>query len=269
MIRTFFASAVACLVITSAPVFAQASQTPVAEAAVGGPEFNPVTITVTASGNLRDMANKAGYDGTASAGFLFIVPEGVNILGQAGGKRGKTEGGPGLVTGTWPEETELWLMVKGQVYGGGGRGGNGGDLPGSTDGGKGGDAVVANAPITIVVLKTGSIKAGGGGGAGAEGAPNLGGSGGGGGFPNGEPGQPGSPTLSGDGQFSGGDWGRAGTIAGGGLGGSRGIPGGRGGDPAVPGVSLNRVGGAPGNAVRLNGYDVVVLNGGQIYGESY
>ena len=231
-------------------------------------DFNPTVITVTASGTLRDLADKAGYKGTAGAEYLFVVPEGVNILGAAGGKNGKPDGGPALVRGRWPEYAEVWLLIRGKVYGGGGRGGNGG-TPASTDGGRGGDAIVAQAPITITVLKTGSIKAGGGGGAGAEAAPGLGGSGGGGGFPNGDPGSGGSPEPSGDGLFTGGDWGRAGTLAGGGLSGRRGNPGGKGGDAAMPGQSATRTGGAAGNAIRKNGHDVVILSGGQVYGESY
>jgi TRAP-type mannitol/chloroaromatic compound transport system substrate-binding protein len=37
----------------------------------------------------------------------------------------------------------------------------------------------------------------------------------------------------------------------------------------MPGGSATRVGGAAGNAIRKNGVEVTVLNGGQIYGEAY
>lgn len=259
MVRTLTALIAAALISATS---VSARDVPVPE-----DDFNPTVITVTTAGSLRDMADKAGYTGAAEAEYLFVVPEGVNILGSAGGKGGRPDGGHALVSGSWPEDAEIWLLVRGNVYGGGGRGGNGG-APISTEGGKGGDAVVAEAPMTITVLKTGSIKAGGGGGAGAEAAPGLGGSGGGGGFPNGEPGSGGSPEPS-EGTFTGGDWGRAGTIAGGGLSGRRGNPGGKGGDAAMPGESARRVGGSAGNAIRKNGHEVLVLNGGQMYGEAY
>lgn len=267
MIRTLLPLLFAAAIVTAPPVLAQE---PVVDDAAEfmSEDFDPKVMTLTGPANLRELADRAGYDGDPTADYLFVVPQGVNILGSPGGKGGRNDGGPALVSGSWPDGVEIWLFVRGHVYGGGGRGGNGGVIPVPTDGGRGGDAVVAQAPMTIVVLKTGSIKAGGGGGAGADGAPGLGGSGGGGGFPNGEPGQPGSPGPA-SGEFRSGDWGKPGTPGGGGRGGSRGIPGGRGGDTAMPGESANRVGGAPGNAVRLNGVEVTVLNGGQMYGEAY
>ncbi|ESQ86531.1 hypothetical protein ABAC460_23300, partial [Asticcacaulis sp. AC460] len=143
-------------------------------------DFDPIVVKLTGPANLRDLADKAGYDGNSAAEYLFEVPEGVVILGAPGGRSGNVNGGAAIVSGKWPDGAEVWVVVSGHVYGGGGRGGNGGDLPGSTDGGRGGDAVVAQAPITVVVMEGGSIKAGGGGGAGAEGGPSLGGSGGGG-----------------------------------------------------------------------------------------
>lgn len=266
MFRTFTTLCLAALVIAAIPAAAQ--ETPSAETMAEEDDFNPTVVTVTGPGNLREMADKAGYKGTPAADYLFVVPERVNILGAAGGKSGGPEGGPALVTGQWPEDAEIWLLVKGHVYGGGGKGGNGG-TPASTDGGKGGDAIVMQAPLTVTIMKTGSVKAGGGGGAGAEAGPGFGGSGGGGGFPNGEPGSGGSPEPSADGMFTGGDWGRNGTPAGGGLSGRRGNPGGRGGDAGMPGESATRIGGAPGNAIRKNGFEVILLNGGQLYGEVY
>jgi hypothetical protein len=261
MLRSLTGLFATAFVTIALPVIAQ-------DAPATEDDFNPTVVTVTGPGSLRELADKAGYKGSAQAEYLFVVPQGVNIMGAPGGKNGRPDGGHALVSGQWPEDAEIWLLVRGNVYGGGGRGGNGG-TPASTDGGKGGDAIVAQVPMTITVLKTGSMKAGGGGGAGAEAGPGLGGSGGGGGFPNGEPGSGGSPEPSSDGMFTGGDWGRAGTPAGGGLSGRRGNPGGRGGDAAMPGESATRTGGAAGNAVRKNGFEVVILSGGQIYGESY
>lgn len=231
-------------------------------------DFQPTVITVTSAGNLREMADRAGYNGQGRADFIFEVPAGTVIIGAAGGKKGRGEGGPALVSGSWPETAEIWLVVRGHVYGGGGRGGDGGD-PAPTDGGHGGDAIVAEAPMTLLILKDGSIKGGGGGGAGAEAAAGLGGSGGGGGFPNGDPGFGGSPRPSDSGYFEAGALGRAGSPAGGGSGGNRGVAGASGGNAALPGQNQTRTGGAPGNAVRKNGHEVVVLSGGQVYGEVF
>lgn len=230
-------------------------------------DFDPKVISVTSAGNLRDMADKAGYDGGAKADFIFEVPAKAVITGLPGGKKG-VDGGPALVSGQWPETAEIWLVVRGNVYGGGGRGGNGGD-PAPSDGGKGGDAISVLAPMTIVILKGASVKGGGGGGAGAEAAAGLGGSGGGGGFPNGDPGLGGSARASDTGYFEVGALGRVGSPGGGGSGGTRGVVGGAGGNAAMPGQSLSRVGGAPGNAVRKNGHEVVILSGGQVYGEIF
>jgi|GEM_PF-1361668 len=250
------------------PVLAQAGVQTLEEMPEPSADFKPKVIAVTAAGSLREMADKAGYDGGAKADFIFEVPARTVILGPAGGKKGRPQGGPGLTSGQWPETAEIWLVVRGHVYGGGGRGGDGGD-PAPGDGGKGGDAIVAEIPMTIVVLKDGSIKGGGGGGAGAEAASGLGGSGGGGGFPNGELGFGGSPRAS-DGVLpESGSLGRVGSPAGGGSGGNRGVAGGAGGNAALPGQSQTRIGGAPGNAVRKNGHEVVVLSGGQIYGEVF
>jgi hypothetical protein len=231
-------------------------------------DFNPKIITVTAAGNLREMADKAGYDGGARADFIFEVPAGTVIMGTAGGRKGRRDGGPALVSGQWPEAAEIWLLVRGHVYGGGGRGGDGGD-PVPTDGGRGGDAVVADAPMIVVVLKGGSIKGGGGGGAGAEAVGALGGSGGGGGFPNGEPGLGGSPRPSETSYFEAGSLGRVGSPGGGGSGGIRGVSGGAGGNAAMPGQSQVRIGGAAGNAVRKNGHEVPILSGGEVYVEIF
>lgn len=267
MIRTLTAIAVtAFLAVVPLAVAQDAPASATAETEVED-DFNPVVIQVTGPGSLRKMADKAGYKGTAAAEYLFVVPQGINILGAGGGRGATQDGGPAIISGQWPADAEIWLLVRGNVYGGGGGGGTSGS-PVSTDGGKGGDAIAAQAPMTITVLKTGSIKGGGGGGGGAEGTPGYGGSGGGGGFPNGEPGLGGSPEPS-EGTFVGGDMGRPGTIAGGGLSGRRGNPGGKGGDAAMPGESGRRVGGSPGNAIRKNGHEVVVLNGGHIYGETF
>lgn len=262
------AAAVMAAAVMAAPVAALAQVRALEDIPAPSADFRPKVIRVTSAGSLREMADKAGYDGGETADFIFEVPAKTVIMGAAGGKKGRGDGGTALVSGQWPETAEIWLVVRGHVYGGGGRGGDGGD-PASTDGGKGGDAIVAEVPMTIVVLKDGSIKGGGGGGAGAEAAAGLGGSGGGGGFPNGDPGFGGGGRSSDSGFPEAGALGRAGSPAGGGSGGNRGVSGGAGGNAAMPGESNIRIGGAAGNAVRKNGHEVVVLSGGQIYGEVF
>lgn len=223
----------------------------------------PVIINVTETANLRALADKAGYDGRAEVVYAFVVPKGAVIMGKKGG-------GTGIDTGVWPQSAKVALVIYGHVYGGGGHGGDGGDVPGPTEGGRGGDAINVQTPLAVTLLPGASIKAGGGGGAGASGGYNLGGSGGGGGFPNGDPGRPGSPT-GGDGGFGTqfGEYGRPGTPGSGGFGGQKGNPGGRGGNAAMPGDSLLKVGGAAGNAIRANGHPIDLLRKGDIYGEIF
>ncbi|WAC48105.1 hypothetical protein OVA03_15630 [Asticcacaulis sp. SL142] len=229
------------------------------------PDDNTKVIQITDLSNrrtnLRTLADKAGYTGQSPASFAFVVPAKTNILGASGG-------GHGIDTGEWPKDAQLWLIVDGNVYGGGGDGGNGGDIPGASDGGRGGDAIFARAPIHIIVTGKGSLKAGGGGGAGANGG-GVGGSGGGGGFPNGREGEAGSASNPDDQTTAVGNKGRIGTIAGGGAGGSKGNPGGNGGNAGMAGQSLSRSGGGAGNAVRKNDHAVKIVNYGQIIGESY
>jgi hypothetical protein len=229
------------------------------------PDDNTKVIQITDLANrrtnLRALADKAGYKGETPSSFAFVVPANTNILGASGG-------GHGIDTGEWPAGAQLWLIVDGNVYGGGGNGGNGGDIPGASDGGRGGDAIFARAPIHIIVTGKGSLKAGGGGGAGANGG-GVGGSGGGGGFPNGREGEAGSASNPSDQYNSVGNKGRIGTIGGGGAGGSKGNPGGNGGNAGMAGQSLSRSGGGAGNAVRKNDHEVKIVNYGQIIGESY
>ncbi len=237
------------------PTFGHAQTAP-AEAAESA-EAPEIIVTVTESANLRTLADQQGYDGHSSANYLFIVPVKTNVLGKQGG-------GPGIDTGKWPDDASLVLLVKGNVYGGGGNGADGGDTPMVRDGGRGGDAIYVQAPIAIAITKGGSVKAGGGGGAGADGI----GSGGGGGFPNGKGGNGGS-ALQGDGGFIvAGNQGYYGTIGGGSKGGQRGAPGGDGGNTGQPGQSLSRVGGGEGFAIRTNGNDVVLDNKGDLRGQA-
>ena len=218
----------------------------------------PTVIQVTQTANLRTLADKAGYTGDSHANYVFNVPEKTVILGLSGGK-------PGVDTGDWPKGVSLALTVGGNVYGGGGDGGNGGDIPGMTEGTRGGDAIFVRAPITILIGTTGSVKAGGGGGGGAPGG-NAGGSGGGGGFPDGDRGAPGAPSHSASSGIAS-DFGHAGSPAGGGLGGQHGNPGGRGGDAGQSGENAGRPGGGPGNAIRANGNLVQLYAYGDVIGE--
>lgn len=225
------------------------------------PDDDTQVVTVTKTGSLRDFAAAAGYDGASPANIAFVVPTDTVIMGLSGGRSG-------LDTGKWPDGSRLWLTIDGNVFGGGGNGGDGGEVPGPSEGGKGGAGVYVQAPITIVITANGSLKGGGGGGGGGPGG-GTGGSGGGGGFPNGLPGEAGSGTAVADSfaRFS--ERGRNGTPGGGGTGGATGNPGGNGGNAGLPGENAGRIGGAAGNAVQKNGNAVVVLNYGQIYGEIF
>jgi hypothetical protein len=191
-----------------------------------------------------------------AAAYEFTVPNGVVVAGKAGG-------GIGIDTGVWPAGVSLTLTIKGHVYGGGGNGGQGGDVPGATDGGRGGDALYIRAPLTLMIDAGASIKAGGGGGAGANG----GGSGGGGGFPNGERGEGGAAAFDSNYDTALGGPGRRGTPGGGGMGGQRGAAGASGGDAAMPGGSATRLGGPPGRAIVTNGHEVKLTRRGAIFGD--
>lgn len=211
-------------------------------------------ITVTKAANLRNLADKAGFDGQSPATFTFVVPAKTNILGASGGGRA-------IDTGKWPDGVTLSLIVHGNVYGGGGDGGAGGDIPGPSYGGRGGDAIYVQAPIAITISAGGSVKAGGGGGGGGAGPA---GSGGGGGFPNGRRGEAGSGVSSSSNIF--GEAGHYGTPGGGGRGGRSGGAGGDGGNAGMPGTEAARPGGGPGDAIRINGFAVTLSRTGEIRG---
>jgi YD repeat-containing protein len=226
--------------------------------------------------DLRAVANAAGYNGQQPAKIIFDVPAGVSIIAAPGGVA--------MVSGEWPTGTyaiDIALKVSGQVYGGGGTGGNGagGETPAAGAGITGGDAFVAQAPLSIEVLPGGTIAGGGGGGGGGAQSPRLDmiigpkpGGGGGGGFPNGAGGASSAPTVNS---------GLPGTAAGGGAGGisipagpsGKGGNGGAAGSPGEAGQATTSTessagaGGAPGFAVRKNGHAVTVTNaGGSITG---
>lgn len=245
-------------------------------------QTNP-TIIVTSASNLRTLANNAGYTGITGVQYQFEVPAGTTIIGTAGG-------GAAITTGTWPAGVTIALIVKGNIYGGGGSGGAGGTgYPTNgnkigSPGGAGGDAVTVNVPIAITVNSGGSIIGGGGGGSGGNyfttstpgGQVSNGGGGGGGGFPNGLGGSGGSDggtPIRGSGSSGG-----AGTISGGGAGGAGGganggggylETGGAGGGKAISGaagINTSSAGGSAGYAVRKNGNTVTVTNSGTIAG---
>lgn len=249
------------------------------------PSTAPVTLNVTAASNLRTLANTAGYLGQTPATYTFVVPAGTTIMGATGG-------GTAIDTGTWPAGTVISLVVNGHIIGGGGNGGRGGTTGSATlwmggVGGSGGDAVRAQAPLTITVNSNASIRAGGGGGGGGAymygsnqgGSYTNGGGGGGGGFPNGTGGVRGNK-QSGT-QGNNGSAGGTGTITapgsggGGGSGGGSSMPGGGGGAGGaagangMPGTATSSSGGAAGSAgyaIRKNGNTVTVTNNGTITG---
>lgn len=210
-------------------------------------------ITLTRAANLRDLADKAGYDGHTPASFTFVVPAKLNLLGSPGGGRA-------IDTGKWPEGVTLALVIDGNVYGGGGNGGDGGDSPGPGYGGHGGDAIYCQAPIAITLSAGGTIKAGGGGGGGGAGPV---GSGGGGGFPNGQRGEAGNGRSD---TYIFVQPGHPGSPSGGGLGGRGGGTGGDGGDTGKAGTAAARPGGEAGDAIRTNGFAVTLARSGDIWG---
>lgn len=238
------------------------------------------TIVIPASTvtpcNLNSLARSAGYNGKQPAQIAFDLPSGVALTGAPGS-------GIAIDTGTWPIDkypTVLTLRVAGKVWGGGGRGGAGaGVAEGASggNGGAGGDAVNCQVPIAIEIASGGEIIGGGGGGGGGAQSPRLApiigprpGAGGGGGFPNGPSGFAGYPLYSPGwpGTPSGGGAGGIGfqNISGdGGAGGGAGAAGFTGGSTAST-LSSPGSGGPPGYAIRKNGHQVSIVNGGTIVG---
>nr|WP_313635023.1 RHS repeat domain-containing protein [Brevundimonas diminuta] len=258
------------------------------------PPFN-ATINVAGSSpvNLRSLANASGYSGAQPAVIAFVVAAGTSILGRAGAPNG----GHAIDTGDWPagpHPLSLSLKIGGQVYGGGGRGGDGA-LASGTDytepghaGGTGGDAIYCRTSIGITVEAGGGVYGGGGGGGGGQQAQGINafnrisyapGGAAGGGAPNGAggisspgltPGGPGSLATGGAGQ-SGFVVMRGQTTVS-----ARGGQGGNGGNPGQAGAtSFNSLGtatapgqgGAAGYAIRKNGKAVTVANNGSIVGQ--
>ncbi|ADU15333.1 RHS repeat domain-containing protein [Asticcacaulis excentricus] len=221
-------------------------------------------VQVTSASNLRALANAAGYTGASSANYQFVVASGTSVLGAA-------NGGIAIDTGAWPAGVSLALVVNGNVYGGGGKGGNGSASVAGGNGAAGGDAVYCQYPISITVNAGGSIKGGGGGGGGGSyntvAGGKKGGGGGGGGFPNGGGGS------GGVGNKGTGGVGAGGTTSGGGAGGAS-TPAGNGGSGGNAGAAGNpgngedytSSGGAAGYAVRKNGNAVTVSNSGTVTG---
>ncbi|ESQ91782.1 hypothetical protein ABAC460_05430 [Asticcacaulis sp. AC460] len=239
------------------------------------------TLEVRQSGNLRSLADQAGYDGAVDAQIVFVVPKDVVIMGAP-------DGGTALDTGTWPQGVTLGLAINGKVYGGGGRGGDGGPSPGPRNGTKGGDAIVVRSPMTIAVAEGGAVESGGGGGGGGSTSDGTAGGGGGGGFPNGPFG------VGGMGNSGYADSGRPGRVEGGGQGGNNtgvggsfaqyqlppsrptmlarptyGGNGGMGGRPGdVGGADRGAGGGEPGLAIRADGNRVELYLSGRMRGET-
>ena len=211
---------------------------------------NPVvTINVTSASNLRTLANNNGYGGASGVSYQFVVPSGTTVEGAAGS-------GQAIATGTWPSGVTLSLVVSGNVYGGGGNGGNGtcDTMTAITPGSSGGDAVYVQAPLSVTVNSGGSIKGGGGGG-----------------FPDGSGGAGSSPPSGFSATAT--TAGSAGTTSGGGAAGTGGIPGGTGGGAAAAGsvggsgnAGSGAAGGAAGYAIHENGNSVSITNNGTITG---
>ena len=236
---------------------------------VGTPGGNtgPQTLQVTSVGNLRQIANAAGYNGAAPGNYIFVVASAVSPLIGAAGSNNNVA----IDTGSWPSGSTLSLSIAGKVYGYGGAGGAGGTSNTSpqTAGARGGDAILAQYPITITV--TGELKGGGGGGAGGTAALQptpynpkwIGGGGGGGGFPNG-PGGLGGVAPGGNGSNGGNGTLTSGGTAGASYSGQAGVGG-------YPGVNNSGSvgsfpGGAPGYAVKLQGVTITCPTGSNVQG---
>ena len=248
-----------------------------------------IAITGTSPVNLRTLANAAGYNGFRDATITYTLANTVTITGAAGA----SDGGIAIDSGVWPTDEftmALTLQISGKVYGGGGKGGRGSGGGASQAGGKGGDAIYCQTPMSITVNSGGEVKAGGGGGGGGGGWFNnisehdLAGGGAGGGFPNGTGGVAGTSDYG-----TGAANGAAGTTSGGGAGGAgdsladshTGGAGGAGGGAGAAGGDGNNGGGSTGSgwvirqrstgsvagyAIRKNGNTVTVTNNGTITG---
>jgi hypothetical protein len=140
-----------------------------------------------------------------TAGVEVLVTIGYDVL-VYGDQRLSGYNGYGLVTGDWPDDVVLTLVVNGYLLGAGGSGSDYQPLGAPTRvGGGGGDAITATYPITV--QNNGTIAGGGGGGC----AVSTNGVGGGGGAPYGIGGLnnpalvPGIPARANDGgRFTGG-----------------------------------------------------------------
>ncbi len=216
-------------------------------------------IHITTGGNLRALANAAGYAGGANAHYTFYVDAGTTVFG--------------LNTGTWPADADLTLIIKGNVFGHGGTGGNGGDGAQPTGSlGMGGTAALSiGAPIKVRLEPGGRLAGGGGGGGGGALTHNTlgmsyGGGAGGGGFPDGRGGN------GGRGELGSGNNGMNGSAATGGTGGNGVQSSGRGGNGGNAGAAggngngagsrAGSAGGAAGPAIAQNGIKIDFVNDG-------
>ena len=240
--------------------------------------FNSSTTISSPTGyvNLRQLADDAGYTGTADATWAVTID--ADVTGSAGAANGGS-GGIAIDTGTWPSNDytialTLTINASKVVRGGGGGGGKGADYVVAGVGGIGGDAIYCQEDLTIV--NNGTIRGGsGGGGGGASRKVSsgefyfYGGGGGGGGCPNGIGGAGGACTS---GTGTSGGTGTTTTAGSGGAGSNSAGTGGNGGaataatgstgsSSAATEFYSESAGGAAGYAVRMNGNTVTTATG--------
>ena len=213
----------------------------------------------------------------------------IHVNQDIGGKSGERDI-CALRTGSWNSGTDLIVDVGGEgaIYGGGGKGGQGGDVDSrGHDGENGASALgIDYNGTTVNVASGGLIRCGfGGGGGGGAGRQNdkgsertVGGGGGGGGqgYPGGAGGSEGNADH-GQSAGSAGDISEAGEGGGGGNNGNQAYSGGGGeggsqGDPADPGSGGNHgagSGGGQGSAIRkASGVSFSLNNNGSIVGDT-
>jgi len=213
----------------------------------------------------------------------------IHVNQSIGGKSGE-QTICALRTGAWDNGTSVIVDVggSGKIYGGGGKGGQGGDVDTSGHAGENGASALGidYNGTTVNVASGGLIRCGfGGGGGGGAGRQNdkgsertVGGGGGGGGqgYPGGAGGSEGNADH-GQSAGSAGDISEAGEGGGGGNNGNQAYSGGGGeggsqGDPADPGSGGNHgagSGGGQGSAIRkASGVSFSLNNNGSIVGDT-
>jgi hypothetical protein len=219
----------------------------------------PINITISS-----DQVNFNLY---VACGSPVDPVDVVCVIEAAATLRSNSTGTPAFRTGTgWASGSAIRLVVNGKIHARGANGGTGGSPGNGTAGGTGGDAIELGYDLSIDNTN-GYIRAGGGGGGGGAGEViglGAGTGGGGGGGQTDSAGGPGGGSGATDGapgtDSSPGTWGFPGSDPFYGTTGRRGGVGGAWGANGGTGVSSSTAtggpGGAPGKAVKTNGFSI-------------